>query len=532
MIVNRWKRGVAAIAVTVLGATTLTAAHATEALPRPHHYCHGSTWTQPNADQSGTRAVDGPINSWTVRHLRPAWSVPIEAPTDQWPGGYAASPIVVDGVVYTQDLDSNVYAIDQRSGRVLWTKMYDSHTNGPNGVAVADGMVFGATLTEAFGLDAKTGKELWRHKLTRNHSEAIDMSPGVHDGTVYISTVPSFLDGGNAEGAVGMLWAMDARTGEPKWKFHTVPTHLWGRPDINSGGGLWYPPTFDEHGDLYVAVANPNPFVGTEEFPWGSSRPGANLYSNSVVKLDADTGEVVWHYQVTPHGIYDWDLQNSPILTEVRGRPVVVTSGKTGYVYTLDRETGRLLWKTAVGKHNGHDDDNLLAMEGRYDELPELPVTLYPGALGGVPAPGAVDRRTVYVAVNNLSVTWENQTTPSMPALTEGTGELVALDLATGRIKWSRPLDSSPYGGTSVTNDVVFTTTFDGVIHAHHARTGRPLWKDRLPGTSNSPVSISGNTVLAASGWPQSEDERAEIVAYRLGSGHFPWFGWWPPGRC
>ncbi|GAB3473454.1 PQQ-binding-like beta-propeller repeat protein [Amycolatopsis cihanbeyliensis] len=515
MIVKRWKRGIATLAVTVLTATTFTAADATEA----GHWCWDS-WAQPNADLSGTRAVNGPINSWTAPFLRPAWSVPIKAPTDRWPGAYAATPVVVRGVVYTQDLDSNVYAIDLRTGRLLWTKMYNSHTNGPNGVAVADGMVFGATLTEAFGLDARTGREIWRHKLTRNTSEAIDMAPGLHDGTVYISTVPSFLDGGNAEGAVGVLWAIDARTGTTRWKWNTVPADLWGRPDINSGGGLWYPPTFDEKGDVYVAVANPNPFVGTEEFPWGSSRPGRNLYSNSVVKLDARTGKVIWHHQVTPHGIYDWDLQNSPILTKVRGRPVVVTSGKTGYVYVLDRATGRLLWETPVGKHNGHDDDHLLAMEGKFDELPTLPLELYPGALGGVAAPGAVDRRTVYVAVNNLSATWENQTTPSLPPLTEGRGELVALDLASGRIKWSHPLDSSPYGGTSLANDVVFTTTFDGVVHAHRTWTGTPVWQAKLPGTSNSPVAISGDTLLAASGWPQNEDERAEIVAYRLD------FGW------
>jgi alcohol dehydrogenase (cytochrome c) len=517
MIVDRWARGITALAVTVLTATAFTAADATEITTADR--CGWGSWTQPNADLAGTRAVAGPINSRTVRHLRTAWSVPIKAPTDQWPGAYAATPVVVGGVVYTQDLDSNVYAIDLRTGRLLWTKMYHSHTNGPNGVAVADGMVLGATKTEAFGLDARTGREIWRHAITRNTKEAIDMAPGVRNGTVYISTVPSFLDGGNAEGAVGVLWAINARTGTTKWKWDTVPTGLWGRPDINSGGGLWYPPTFDEKGDVYVAVANPNPFLGTAELPWGSSRPGSNLYSNSVVKLDAKSGKVIWHHQVTPHGIYDWDLQNSPILTTVRGRPVVVTSGKTGYVYVLDRATGRLLWKTPVGKHNGHDDDNLLAMTGQFDKLPTLPVELYPGALGGVAAPGAVDRTNVYVAVNNLSVTWENQTTASLPPLTAGRGEIVALDLASGRIKWSHPLGSSPYGGTSLTNDVVFTTTFDGVVHAHDTRTGKPVWRTTLPGTSNSPVAISGDTVLAASGWPQNEKEKAEIVAYRLDFG-------------
>ncbi len=513
MTVDRWARGLTALAVAVLTATTVTAADA-DATGTAR--CGWGTWAQPNADPAGTRAVPGPISSRSVSQLRAAWSVPIKGATDQWPGSYAATPVVSGGVVYTQDLDSNVYAIDLRTGRPLWTRMYRSHTNGPNGVAVTGGLVFGATLTEAFGLDARTGREVWRRVLTRNANEAIDMAPGVHAGTVYLSTVPSFLNGGTAVGAVGVLWAMDARTGKTRWTWDTVPADLWGRPDVNSGGGLWYPPTFDGKGDVYGAVANPNPFVGTDSQPWGSSRPGNNLYSNSVVKLSARTGKVIWYHQVLPHGIYDWDLQNPPILTTVRGRPVVVASGKTGYVYLLDRVTGRQLWKTPVGRHNGHDNDNLLAMAGRFDQMPTLPMDLYPGALGGVPAPAAVDRTTVYVAVNNMKVTWQSQTTPEIPPLTAGRGEVVALDLATGRTRWSQPLGSSPYGGTSVTNDLVFTTTFDGVVHAYQTRTGKPAWEKKLPGTTNSPVAITGDTVLAASGWPQNASEKAEIVAYRL----------------
>nr|WP_042180063.1 PQQ-binding-like beta-propeller repeat protein [Kibdelosporangium sp. MJ126-NF4]CTQ88557.1 Quino(hemo)protein alcohol dehydrogenase, PQQ-dependent (EC 1.1.99.8) [Kibdelosporangium sp. MJ126-NF4] len=515
MKVKRSARAVTAIAVTVLAATTVTSANAGQDAEIAGCGWR-SSWAQPNADYAGTRAVPSPISSSTVRHLRPAWTVPIKAPTDRWPGSYATTPVVANGVVYTQDLDSNVYAIDLRTGRQLWTKMYQSWTNGPNGVAIADGVVLGATKTEAFGLDARTGREIWRHSIIRNASEGIDMAPGVHKGTVYLSTIPSFLDGGTAAGAVGVLWAIDVRTGRTKWKWNTVPEGLWGRPDLNSGGGLWYPPTFDERGDLYVAVANPNPFLGTAEFPWGSSRPGSNLYSNSVVKLDARTGRVIWHNQLAPHGVYDWDLQNSPTLTTVRGRQVVITSGKTGYVYMLDRRTGTLLWKTPVGVHNGHDDDNLLAMAGKYDQLPTLPVTVYPGVLGGVAAPGAVDRTSTYVAVNNMSATWPNQSIPDIPPLTAGSGEVVALDLASGRVKWSYPVGSSPYGGTSLTNDLVFTTTFDGVVHAVNTRTGKKAWTAQLPGTSNSPVAISGDTLLAASGWPQNAQEKAEIVAYKL----------------
>lgn len=477
-----------------------------------------STWSAPNGDKASTRRVRGPIDSTSVSRLGVAWSVPIQAPTDRWPGGYAATPVVADGVVYTQDLGSNVYAVELRTGRLLWTKMYNSLSSGPNGVNVGDGMVYGATVTSAFALDARTGAELWNKPLVRNQSEGIDMAPGFNNHTVYVSTVPGNADAFFTGGSIGVLWALDARTGRTKWKWNTVPTDLWGNAELNAGGGLWHPPSFDEKGDLFVSVGNPSPFMGTEEYPWGSSRPGPNLYTNSIVKLNAATGTPLWYQQPLPHDIYDWDLQNSPVLTKVHGRPVVLASGKVGYVYAYDQRTGQLLWKTPVGKHNGHDDDNLIALKGDYSKMPTLPFTIYPGVLGGIPAPIAVDDTTVYAAVNNYAATWTNQTLPTFPSFDEATGELVAIDLATGAIKWSHPFAQSPYGATSVVNDLVFTTTFDGTVHALNTRTGQEAWQATLPATSNSPVAIHGDTVLAAGGWPQAPGQTAEIVAYRLGA--------------
>jgi alcohol dehydrogenase (cytochrome c) len=476
----------------------------------------GAAWSAPNGDKANTRRVRGPIDSRSVSRLGVAWTVPIKATSDRWAGSYAATPVVVDGVVYTQDLGSNVYAIELRTGRVLWTKMYAAPSSGPNGVNVGDGRVYGATPTAAFALDARTGAELWSRTLVRNQGEGIDMAPGYNDGTVYVSTVPGNFNAWFRGNGVGVLWALDGRTGRAKWTWETVPADLWGNPQINSGGGLWHPPSFDEKGDLYISVANPAPFLGTEEYPWGSSRPGPNLYTNSLVKLEAKTGRMVWYQQPLPHDIYDWDLQNSPVLTNVRGRPVVLASGKMGYVYAYDQRTGKPLWQTPVGKHNGHDDDNLLALKGEYAKLPEMPFTVFPGVLGGIPAPIAVDDTTVYAAVNNFGTGWASQTQPIFSSLDEGRGELVAIDLATGAVKWSHPLDRSPYGAATVSNDLVFTTTFDGTVHAVHTRTGREVWRAKLPAASNSPVAIHGDTLLAAGGWPQQPGEKAEIVAFRL----------------
>ena len=117
--------------------------------------------------------------------------------------------------------------------------------------------------------------------LRRNGNEGIDMAPGYNDGTVYVSTVPGNTKVFYAGNGQAVLWAMDAKTGSTKWKFDQVPANLWSaaHKNINSGGGMWDPPTFDSDGDLYIGVSNPAPFTGSPKFPWGSSRPGPNLYT-------------------------------------------------------------------------------------------------------------------------------------------------------------------------------------------------------------------------------------------------------------
>ena len=226
----------------------------------------------------------------------------------------------------------------------------------------------------------------------------------VFDGTVYVSTVPgntkSFYKGNGA----GVLWALDAESGESKWKFWTVPENLWStaHKDINSGGGLWHPPGFDDDGDVYIAVANPAPWPGSNELPWGSSRPGPNPHSNSIVKLNREDGEMIWARQVLPHDVYDWDLQLPPIVTQDGDRDLILASGKLGYVYAIDAGDGSIVWKKAVGKHNGHDQDNEPALAGQYEQMPKLPITILPGILGGVETQMAVADGVVYAPIVNV----------------------------------------------------------------------------------------------------------------------------------
>jgi outer membrane protein assembly factor BamB len=482
-------------------------------------------WTMPNADLGNTRSVRSQIDSSSVARLGLAWAVPIRGAGTF--GNYATTPVVVDGVVYAQNLTSDVEAIDLRSGRVLWTKAYNSPDTGPNGVAVTDGKVYGATQTSAFALSAKTGEQLWTRRLVRNGNEGIDMAPGINDGTVYISTVPGNPRGFYSGNGQAILWAMDAATGAVKWKWKEVPDDLWGNARVNSGGGQWEPPSFDSKGDVYVDVSNPAPFVGSSPSrpsgdrarAFGGSRPGPNLYTDSVVKLDAQTGRMLWYYQLFPHDVSDWDLNNSPTLAVANGKQIVLSAGKGGQAIANDAATGRLLWRTPVGVHNGHDSDNLYAMNRQYDKLPDPASTykLEPGILGGVESPYAYDGRTMYLAVNDLPATVRKQIA-GLNDPTKGTGEVVALDAATGAIRWQHRLDSSPYGAAAVTNDLVFTTTFDGTVYALNTSTGDVAWQKRLPAGTNAPVAIDGDTIITAGSFPAGKSQRAQIVAYRLGA--------------
>jgi glucose dehydrogenase len=462
---------------------------------------------QPNIDLAGNREAKSEINSGNVSQLKEAWSIPVEGQGIY--GSYASTPIIVNGVIYSQDLESNVSAIDLESGDVLWDTKFEAPSHGPNGLAVAEGRVYGATNAGAFALDQKTGKELWLTQL----GGPVDMAPGVNDGKVYVSTVPENTSAEYEAGTVGTLWAMDGKTGKKMWHFDTVPKDLWGEPNINSGGGLWYPPSFDKAGNVYAGTGNPAPLPGTPNKPWGSSRPGDNRYADSLVKLDPNTGKLDWFYQETPHNIYDWDFQNSPIITESKGKEVAIGSGKSGFVVAVDLKTGKPVWRTRVGLHNGHDKDPLYAMRGEYDKIKIGEV--FPGALGGVIAAMASDGERVYVPIINHSLTVKNGYETGEES--EAKGEVVAIDLRTGKVIWEATFPSPAYGSLIVSNDVVFATSAEGVVHALSANSGGEIWQAALPSGTNAGVMVSGDMLVTGAGLPAAEGQTPKLVAYKLG---------------
>jgi outer membrane protein assembly factor BamB len=466
----------------------------------------------PGVDAANTRSPESTIDSSNVGDLAVAWKARIPGTSNF--GSYASTPVIDEGVIYSQDLASNVQALDLDSGEVLWTATFEQPDEGPNGIVVAEGKVFGATPTEAFALDQKSGQQEWSTPLTRNEHEGIDMAPGYQDGLVYVSTVPLNANELYEGGGQGVLWALDAKTGKKRWHFDTVPKDLWGDPKVNAGGGVWYPPAFDGKGAMYFGVGNPAPFPGTSEHPWGSSRPGPNLYTNSLVKLDAKTGKMDWYHQVTPHDIYDWDFQGPPILLQAGGKQIVAASGKNGIVLAADPETGKVLWQRAVGKHNGHDDDGLLAMRGEESKI-KTPSTVYPGSLGGVIAPMSTEGQSLFVPiVNNAAkiVSGSEKTEPGPPS-----GEVLALDAATGKVKWKQQLASPAFGATTAVNDLVFATSYEGSVSAFNAKSGQIVWRETLPAGTNSGVMANGDTLIAPAGLAASEGQTPQIVAYRLG---------------
>lgn len=484
----------------------------------------------PNGNYDNTREVTGGgINAASIDTLTEAWSVPLSGTSTF--GVFSSNPVVTADTVYLQSISSNVTAVDRATGEITWEKKFDKPTTGPNGVAIGGGLVVGGTATSAFALDAATGELKWEKKIIRQSSEGVDMAPLIWNDTVIISSVPgaslaNFYGGGGK----GIVYALDLATGEEKWQFDTTTDDLWGDAKLNTGGGLWQTPSVDDEGNVYVAVANPGPWPGTKEFPNGSSREGDNLYSNSLVVLDGKTGEIKWHWQAIAHDLRDWDLHLGPILADftIDGTetPVVVLGGKMGTVYVVNRDTHELIWRKDVGKHTpevGAGDGKGKADqdgEGRNAPFTSFPTTVYPGWLGGVETAMAVSDGVIYVPVNNLCSVYNTQAN-----FTEGSelcdfatasGEMLALDGATGDEVWKADLDQMNYGGATVVNDLVVGITFDGVMHAYDKATGAEVWTKQLPAGSNSTPAITEDMIIQGAGYAATPDQKASVVAYAL----------------
>jgi glucose dehydrogenase len=469
-------------------------------------------WPAANKDYGNTRATqDSVINSQNIQSLSVAWTFPLTK-FSEW-GAAATNPLILNNTVYLQDLKSNVYAIDLATGKLIWGKDYNLGNFGPNGPAIGwDKLFVPKGHYEVAALKIKDGEELWSTKLSDKSNVGIDIQLIAYHNMVFVSTVPGST---NADfytgGGYGIIYALEQNTGEVIWKFNTVDSEqIWGNPSINSGSGAWCPPAIDtDTGVTYWGTGNPAPIPGTEQFPNSSSRPGPNLYSDSMLSLDSINGKLLWYKQVKPHDLFDLDFQCSPILTTatINGKPteIVIGSGKLGKVYAFDRKSGEIYWQTPVGQHLN-------------DELTELPpgiTSVLPGPDGGVLTPMACAEGILYVPVVNHA---GDYTPTEFIELTydegAGTGELVALDVSTGKPLWSKSFDSIAIGGATVVNDLIFTSTLDGMIYALDKKTGEEAWHYQAPGGINGWPAVSGDFII----FPVGLGPKAQLMAFKSAS--------------
>ncbi len=507
---------------TTAAASSTTAATTTASTTAATTAEAATTWSLPNASTGGTRDVVSQINSSNVSKLKVAWKIPI-VHVKGFQGVFASTPVFgPNGVVYLQDLGDNVYAVNVKTGKQIWKYSVppkDSNGEGPNGVTLVDNKIYGNTNTQAFALQASTGEQLWKSSALAAASGAhfngqgLNIAPQVVDGKVFLS------DSGEPHG--GYAYALDAKTGKVIWKFQeTKEPSQRGSGGPTGTGGAWGTPVV-ANGLVYYGIANPY-----RSLDQATKTPNDVLYNDSTVALNENTGKLKWYYQGVPNDFYDWDMQIGPMYTAAgpNSQPTVIDAGKMGYVYAMNATTGKLDWKTAVGKHNGHDNDGVLALHHKLHV--KLPYKFCPGFYGGVETQMAMADGVVYAAANNLCATEVNAKTPSvaqkLPSFTTGTGNVEALNLNTGKVMWNTKLPSSPYGATTVTNDLVFTTTFNGKLIAMNRTTGKIVWQQQLSAGTNAPVAIDGDTLVTAASFPSGKGQVAEIVAYSLSAPSTP----------
>jgi outer membrane protein assembly factor BamB len=473
------------------------------------------SWPDSNGDIANTRvARASSISSASVSELRPAWTFKITGVGADGVGGsgsLASNPIVVDGVVYVQDLDANVYALSLSSGKLVWEYECNDPEKtgpGPNGVAVAGGRVYGETNTSAFALNATTGESAWVNSSVLSKGQGtFGVQPQVADGRVYLGSQYGDGPGG------GVLMALNASTGALQWKFNTVSGPEPGVQATGLGsGGIWETPLVGTDGSVTYGIGNPYQTLAE-----AISHPAVQLYTNSDVDLDAATGKLRWYYQGVPNDFKDYDMQTSPISATAAGAPVVIGSGKMGYVYEMNGDTGKLIWKTPVGVHNGTDDDSLKALHHQFK--PKMPHTIAPGAIGGVLTNLALADNTLYVATLDVPLTYKNVNEAAATTPTgEVAGEVEALSLSTGKVQWDTKVKQVPIGAATVANDLVFTTLENGTLLAFNRRSGKLVYQRKLPTTTNAPIAIAGSTIIVPAGGitGRNPSKDPQVVAYGL----------------
>lgn len=511
----------------------------------------GKEWLTNGGDWSNTRySTLSQINRDNVKNLKGAWVTHLGSgigPKYSMEG----APIVKDGVMYIATGNDDVFALDAKTGALIWE--HRSHINqnintvccgwDNRGVAVGDGKVFLGYLDgNVVALDMKTGKEVWRTQIARwQDGYTITSAPLYHNGVIY-----SGISGGDRS-ARGFLAALDGKTGKEKWRFWTVPSpgefgsETWPKPDdpdpkrANAmkvgGAAIWQTPTIDpELGLIYFSTGNPGPEAGGT----GRDRPGDNLFSSSIVAVTLE-GKYAWHFQQVHHDLWDFDCTSPTVLFdqmyEGTMRKGIAEACKTGWVYILDRTNGKPLIgidekpvevdeRVASAPTQPHPRGDAVMPQCPQPLAPwvtkcifgviyDQPILMSPGGNGGPNwAPMSYSPRTgmFYVSAADRPQSRILRGTgktvgPALGAKYGGT--FTALDSRTNKIVWRKRV---PYsigqgsGALSTASDLVFHGEPDGKFQAYDAKTGETLWEWQTGAGADAPAvtyDIDGTQYIA-----------------------------------
>ncbi|MCX7269406.1 MAG: PQQ-binding-like beta-propeller repeat protein [Burkholderiales bacterium] len=511
----------------------------------------GNNFLHSNANYANSRYYAAKqITTANVASLRPAFTFQTEVLESM-----ETAPIVVDGTMYITTSYNHVYAIDPVTGKQKWHYKHKmgpvtTYCCGPNnrGVAISGGHVFMGTLdAKLVALDAKTGKLVWDTQIADpelGYSET--MAPVAVNGRILIGT------NGGEYGIRGFVKSFDAKDGKLQWTFYTIPEKghegVWAVNDASGrnmhrdiaaekdqlakhggdfyktlGGGVWMTPAVDlESNTAFFVVGNPSPDL------YGAERPGDNLYTDSIVAVDLNTGKYKWHYQYVAHDVWDVDAVSPVILTEAKGKDgkmvkVAIHGGKTGFVYVHDRATGELIRLS----------EPMVPIDGMWTLPTKDGAKMMLGANGGVEwSPMAINPETRMVYAANLlqpmtyhveaskypgGKLWLGGAFKTIPSEKQS-GRLSAVNLDTGKVAWKFDTDEPLIGGVLATaGGLVFNGEANGLFRAFDAKNGKKLWEYQTGAGVNAPAvsyTVGGKQYIAvaAGGNNQIDAKRGNSV--------------------
>jgi alcohol dehydrogenase (cytochrome c) len=454
------------------------------------------------------------INPENVMKLQPQWTFQTGTL-----GNFETTSLIRDNVLYVTGPQNVAWAIDARTGRQIWRYRRELPPNLTaccglvnRGFAMLGDKLFMVTLdAHLLALDAKTGNITWDATMEDyKRGYASTLAPIVVKDKVIVGVA------GGEYGIRGFIDAYEANTGKRAWRFYTIPgpgepgNNTWAGDSWKIGGtGVWATGAYDpEQNLLFYGTGNPGPDYHSE------SREGDNLYSCSVVALDADTGKIKWHYQFTPHDVHDWDSTEVPILADItvngQARKALMFANRNGFYYTLDRTNGRLIAarpfvQTTWAKEVGSDGRPMMLPGHTPDEKGEVTCPDITGGTNFWPPSYDPKQNLFFVNAREACMTFyawkpeyeegsrftggagQRARGPDMPVY----GALRAIDPATGQRKWEyKYLNPSPIGLLTTASNLIFSGDNEGYLLALDSRNGKLLWRYQMGSTMHgtSPI--------------------------------------------